>query len=83
MHHKPGGETGCGHTLNMSSRGVLFTTEAALPEDRLVEISVDCLVKLEGVCALKLVAVGRVVRTEPRCAAMRIERYEFKTRRAA
>ena len=71
---------GVGHTLNMGSGGLLFTTEEKLPLGRTVEISVNWPARLDGTCPLKFVAVGRVVRTEPRQAAVRIERYEFKTR---
>jgi hypothetical protein len=68
--------------LNISSGGVLFTTEGKLPADCLVELSVNWPARLDGTCALQLVAIGRVVRVEPRAAAVRIEKYEFKTRRA-
>ena len=37
--------------------------------------------QLEGGCALKFVAHGRVVRAEETHAAMHIEQYEFRTRR--
>jgi hypothetical protein len=35
---------------------------------------------LGGTCPLKFVAVGRVVRSKPDTAAVRIEKYEFRTR---
>ncbi len=74
---------GLGKTLNISSGGILFTTEQKLPVDRMVEISVNWPARLGGTCPLQFVAVGRVVRAEAGKAAVRIERYEFKTRRAA
>jgi len=66
--------------LDIGSRGILFTTEGKLPLGRLVELSVNWPARLGGTCPLKFVAVGRVVRAEPTRAAVRIERYEFKTR---
>jgi hypothetical protein len=72
--------TGSGQTLNMGSGGILFTTEGTLPVGRSVEVQVDWPAQLNGVCPLKFVAMGRVVRSEPGKAAVCIERYQFKTR---
>ena len=71
---------GAGTTLNIGSSGILFTTEEQLPMGRLVEIAVNWPARLGGTCPLKFVATGRVVRSEANVAAVRIERYEFKTR---
>ena len=71
---------GSGKTLNIGSGGVLFTTEHRLPMGRMVEISVNWPARLDGTCALKFVATGRVIRSEEDRAAVRIERYEFRTR---
>ena len=73
--------TGVGKTLNISSGGILFTTEERLPLGKLVEVAVNWPARLGGSCALKFVVVGRIVRSEDDKAAVRIERYEFKTRR--
>ena len=72
--------TGCGTTVNIGSNGILFTTEDKLPLGRMVELSVNWPARLDGVCPLQFVAMGRVVRSENHRAAVRIERYEFKTR---
>jgi len=74
--------SGTGKTLNFGSRGILFTTEEKLPLGHTVELSVNWPARLGGTCALQFVATGRVVRAEPQRAAVRIERYEFKTRLA-
>ena len=71
---------GSGRTLNIASGGILFTTEQRLPLGRTVELSVSWPARLGGTCPLKFVAVGRVVRSEVDRAAVRIERYEFRTR---
>lgn len=80
LHTKAVGLSGSGQTLNIGSGGILFTTEERLPMGRQVEISVNWPARLDGTCPLKFVAVGRVVRSEPGQAAVRIERYEFRTR---
>jgi len=72
--------TGAGRTLNIGSGGILFTTEEKLPTGRMVELSVNWPARLDGTCPLQFVAIGRIVRSEPDRAAVRIERYEFKTR---
>lgn len=73
--------SGSGKTLNFGSRGLLFTTEERLPLGRTVELSVAWPALLGGKCPLQFVATGRVVRSESNRAAVKIERYEFKTRR--
>jgi len=73
-------QTGLGKTLNMSSGGVLFTTETPLPAGERVELAVSWPAQLNDVLPLKLVAMGRLVRAEEGQAAISVERYEFKTR---
>jgi hypothetical protein len=68
-------------TLNMGSSGILFTTQDKLPLGHAVELSMDWPARLDGICPLQFVASGRVVRSEGDKAVVRIERYEFKTRR--
>ena len=77
---RAGGPSGIGQTINFGSSGLLFTTEAKLPVGWQVEISVNWPARLGGTCPLKFVATGRVVRSETKQAAIRIDRYEFKTR---
>jgi hypothetical protein len=72
--------TGSGTTLNFGSGGILFTTEEMLPVGRTVELSVNWPARLDGTCPLQFVATGRIVRAEANRAAVRIERYEFRTR---
>jgi hypothetical protein len=72
--------SGAGQTLNFGSGGLLFTTEEKLPVGRQVEISVNWPARIDGTCPLKFVAIGRVVRADSNQAAVRFERYEFKTR---
>src|SRR4051812_37297368 len=81
VHSKSTGISGSGTTLNMGSGGILFTTEEKLPVGRAIELSVNWPARLDGTCLLQFVATGRVVRSDDRQAAVRIDRYEFKTRR--
>jgi DNA-binding NarL/FixJ family response regulator len=69
-------------TLNISSKGLLFATEEALQPGQLLQVSVDWPARLENLVPLKLVAEGRIVRNLNGQAAMRIDKYEFRTRRA-
>ena len=80
LQSKVGQLSGAGKTVDISSGGILFTTSERLQPGRLIEISVNWPARLDGTCALQLVATGRVVRSDKNTAAVRIERYEFKTR---
>jgi hypothetical protein len=83
MENKDVTEPGTGRTLNMSSSGILFTTAAQLPLGRRVELSVDWPAQLSETCGLKLVALGRVVRSSEEVSAIRIDKYDFRTRATA
>jgi c-di-GMP-binding flagellar brake protein YcgR len=71
--------SGSGKTINISSGGVLFTTEYTLSERQSIELAVSWPAKLNGAISLQLVALCLVVRAEETQAAIAIERYEFKT----
>jgi PilZ domain-containing protein len=75
-------EAGEGKTINMSSAGVLFTSEHMLVPGRRVELSVSWPAQLNDKCALKLIAHGRVVRFKEGRTAIEILRYEFRTHAA-
>lgn len=74
---------GVGKTLDMSREGILFSTIEPLDAGRLVELSVDWPARLNGTCPLQFTASGHVIRATPDSAVVRIERYEFRTRRSA
>ena len=80
LHGKSEQAGGSGVTLNIGSGGILFTTEDKIPMGRMVELSVNWPARLDGTCPLKFVATGRIIRSEANRAAVRIERYEFRTR---
>jgi len=74
--------TGTGKTVDMSSGGVLITTESALTEGDQVELAISWPAQLDGVLPLKLMVFGRVVRADETQAAIILERHVFKTRGA-
>src|SRR3984957_13856604 len=79
MSKRGGEEAGDGKTLNISSSGVLFTTDQILLPGRRLQLSISWPAQLNNKCALKLVARGRIVRFEDGRAAMEIQQYEFRT----
>jgi hypothetical protein len=72
-------EAGEGKTINISSKGVLFSADHMLLPGRRVELAINWPAQLNDKCALKLVARGRVVRFEEGYAAIEILQYEFRT----
>ena len=73
---------GTGKTIDMSSGGLLITTDSPLTEGDQVELAISWPAQLDGVLPLKLVVFGRVVRADETQAAIILERHEFKTRGA-
>lgn len=69
---------GSGTTVNVSSRGVLFSADDSLPAGSPVELTMKWPILLEGVCPLKLVMRGRVVRSDWRGVAVRAKDHEFR-----
>lgn len=79
LSRRNGDAAGIGQTVNMSSSGILFSTEDELQPGRQVEVSVAWPAQLNNKTPLKLVARGRVVRVEDHKAALEIQHYEFRT----
>jgi PilZ domain len=82
INRKGSEEEGAGVTINMSSNGVLFTTDRLLLPGRRLEVAISWPAQLNSTVALKLVARGRVVRSEEGRAAIEIHQYEFRTQRS-
>lgn len=72
-------DEGVGKTVNISSNGVLFTTDKILVPGKKIEVSISWPAQLDNRCQLKLVARGRVARLEQGRAAVEIQQYEFRT----
>jgi len=76
---------GNGKTLNMSSRGILFTSDQVLPVGRRLELSISWPALRNRKLAIRLLARGRVVRVEYSLTAMamEIQQHEFLTETSA
>jgi hypothetical protein len=70
---------GLGKTLNVSSGGVLFEANEPLPAGSSIELLMQWPFLLEGVCPLKLVIQGSVVRSDSNGVAVRTKQHEFRT----
>ena len=70
---------GNGKTLNISSCGVLFTSDHDLPVGTRLEVSISWPAQLNEKCLLNLVARGRVTRHTKGQLALQIQQYEFRT----
>lgn len=79
LNKKNADEAGNGRTVNMSSNGVLFTSEHMLLPGKRMELAISWPAQLNNKTPLKLVARGRVVRYDDGRAAMEIQQYEFRT----
>src|SRR3974377_338756 len=71
--------TGIGNTVDISSGGVAFETVTKLLPGSLVEISISWPVLLDDTCLMRLVVLGRVVRTRRQVVACTVDKYEFRT----
>jgi hypothetical protein len=71
--------TGTGTSLDLSSGGVAFSTGTPLKVGSYLELSISWPVLLNQSCPLKLVASGRVVRSDHQRTAISLDRYEFRT----
>jgi hypothetical protein len=72
--------SGLGQTINISSTGVLFSTDEPLSPGRSIRVAISWPARLDSSVGLQLVARGRIVRCDGGNAAVRIQRYEFRTR---
>ena len=70
---------GSGKTRNISSGGVLFEALGSAPEAGTIEVLVSWPFLLEGVCPLRLVMRGRIVRSDDHGVAIQSNFHEFRT----
>jgi hypothetical protein len=80
--HRGPAENGSGRTIDMSSSGLSFTADTPLSIGQTLDMSIDWPVRLDRDVQIQLVASGVVVRATGAMTAVRIERHEFRTRRA-
>ena len=76
-----GGPTaiGTGHTINLCSSGVLFTTDHPLPTGEFIELAINWPVLLDDNCPMRLIVFGRILRASRTQAVCSIDKYEFRT----
>lgn len=74
-----GDRRGTGRTLNMSSKGVLFSTAGVLFPRHRLEVDINWPMLLSRAVELRLVARGRAIRIASGIVAMEIHQYEFRT----
>lgn len=77
------GLAGCGETINISSRGVLFRTADRFKRGEWIELAISWPARLNQQIALQLVARGPIVRIEGDMVAVSIQQHEFKTQSPA
>lgn len=71
---------GVGKTHDISTKGVFFSADQALPSGLDVELSMDWPLRLGGLCPLQLKIAGKVLRSGELGTAVQITHYEFRTR---
>jgi hypothetical protein len=76
-------ELGAGQTVNMSSTGLLFTSDLVLMPGRKMEVSISWPAQLNSKTPLQLVTRGTVVRSEDSTIALEIQKHEFHTQSAS
>ena len=72
-------DTGTGHTVDLSSGGILFDAGRRLPEGLNVELSVTWPVLLHNVAPMQLVVSGKIKRCTGRMVAIETVQHEFRT----
>ena len=70
-----------GKVSDISTGGVRFTSFQTLAPGTTVGLSIEWPVLLDGTCRLQLIIRGSVLRSDEHETAIKIERYEFCTRR--
>jgi hypothetical protein len=74
---------GIGRTLNVSSHGFLIASEEQLVQAGCrLQVSLEWPSMLNGITPLQLIAVCRVTRCQSEVFAVRLERYQFRTRKS-
>jgi hypothetical protein len=70
---------GSGRTIDIGCGGVRLETNESLPVGRLIELMISWPFLLEGICPLKLVMRGRIVRSDSKGIAVKVRHHEFRT----
>jgi hypothetical protein len=79
LHYKAKGVVGRGRIVNISSRGILFTTDCGLSVGAVAQIRIAWPLRLDGAVPLNLILYAVVTRSTGSYAAAKVEKYEFRT----
>jgi len=71
---------GTGHTISLSSTGVVFDAGETLPIGRTVQLRIDWPVQLQNKADLTLAVTGKTVETQGTLARIEMIRHEFRIR---
>ena len=74
---------GAGKTVSLSSRSVVFESDAPLPPGLDIELALAWPVRLEKTVELKLCIRGRTAQGDGNCTEVLFDRHEFRTRAPA
>ena len=72
-------ESGVGHTVDLSSGGILFEPGRQLPVGLNVELSIVWPVLLRNLASMQLIVSGRIVRSAANRTAVMMVQHEFRT----
>ena len=72
-------DSGLGHTVDLSSGGILFESGRMLPVGLKVHLSIAWPVLLHDASPLQLTVEGRIVRSDSERVAIKIIQHEFRT----
>ena len=72
-------DSGVGHTVDLSSGGILFDPGRPLPVGLNVELSISWPVLLRNVAPLQLIVAGKIVRGGQNRTAVCMVQHEFRT----
>jgi hypothetical protein len=72
-------ESGSGKTVDMGSGGLSFTLDRTLAAGIFIELSISWPVELDNGTPMRLVVLGRVLRSHDGLTACTVDKYEFRT----
>ena len=70
---------GYARTLNISTSGVLLSTNDSLPAGRSIKLAMNWPLLLRGVCPLRLIIRGHIVRSHGKRIAIQSTHHQFRT----
>jgi len=72
-------DSGTGQTINMGSGGIAFSIDHELKPNAFIELSISWPMLLDDTCPMRLIAFGRVLRSQGTKSVCTLDKYEFRT----